>query len=783
MKVQIISDFSNIYKDNYDLLITNLNEYVDGFYEIKKAIYNDKNLIVIVRNKYCFNYLNKMYNDYAKNMIEVYSCSVKKELSKILNRKIPDYITDKDILESNVINIMKNTIDIKGENFENIILKTYLGEEFAFNYFPFLEIVELFKKINFKNLEKVSEKSLITKILKMKIELWKINCDNDYQINILEEFSKNPITLIKNISKYTLINSYPETLIRDCIGEKSNDIIKLNLKTNSMPKIEIEKKKLEKNIKIFLSQRNKKKLDKEGILEEIELVSGNFDIEFYHILSVLENSAVEIDRDILDKAKIKFRDINTMDLKIEEKLSKYSPPKEPSKPIDFNKLDEWINWSRNEYFPYRFWMENNDVYNPNVEKYAVEYGDWIHSNYDNMIAEEHRMVFRSIQNLKPNLIEDEISIIVMIDNFNYKFVPFCKDYFNQHEFSSSMDKEIVTMIPTETKISKKAFFSGEAFNENNKSYYQLCKDWESFFDKNFEYWNDINILDRLDTLNSGIYILNYLSIDKELHKSKSESALPIKKRIENELKAIIDKIIYLSKRTGCESFIKIYFISDHGSTKIFNEQKNNIPSNFYKEKTEEPAYRMISLEDNKFNTYKKSIGNICYDLNRSKYGLKYNYLIAKGYNRFLEPKEGTYIHGGITPEENIVPLLKFEKIKIKHEKPELFLRTEEFRYSTLTTINLTLKNFSNYAIKNIVISILNDNIKSQKKEYYIKNIKENSSVDIKIANVRISKSKNQNNILKICIEYGQLEKQFKYNYEFKMIVKSIQEYKTDLNDL
>lgn len=217
--------------------------------------------------------------------------------------------------------------------------------------------------------------------------------------------------------------------------------------------------------------------------------------------------------------------------------------------------------------------------------------------------------------------------------------------------------------------------------------------------------------------------------------------------------------------------------------KIFGKQQNLIDSEYYKSKSEDCAYRVISLPDNKFHTYKDSIGHLCYVLDRNHYGIKQNYLIAKGYNRFMETDLSFYVHGGITPEENIIPLLKFEHINIKLIPPEILLRNNEFRYSTVSSIHLTIKNHNEYPIDNIEFTIQNSNIRWELGMYILPKVEKESQRDIYLEKVRLLKSSTDKQVLDIKIRFKFLGKDYEQDHEFSINMKSIQENKFNLDDL
>lgn len=782
-KVKIFSDLTNIYHEKYDILITRISEYVDAYSSILEAIYNNKDLVVVVRNRSCVGYLKKMSDRYGNDKIEIEIYSIKQRISDFLEMTIPDYITEDDLAKSKIFEKVEELKHTKGIDFSDLILNSYLGNYFTFNSFPFVKIVDLLKDLDFSQYNDISNNEVLIKVFRNKITQWRESCTKSFERNIIDRFVKDPIKLLEDISKYLLLKNYPRLFVLDVLGKAAEDIEKIGLSDEPFLLDGVDTKEIERNLSLYLKQKVACDLTEYDIKKDIEMVSGLLKTELLYVLELMEKNREIIDFSIIQKVEKKFIIIKDSYPQFEERASRLLSPKNPSCPKSDATLEDWVKWARDEYFPYRFWMEDNEIYNAEVEDYSIQYGDWIYQYYTSLLAGESRMLFRALPYLSDKLKNNKISIIIVIDNFNYKYVSFCKDYFSKFGFLCSLDTELITMVPTDTRTCKKAFFSGEPFDQSNKSYPKLCEELGSLLGKKIEYWHDINMLDMLSDINDGIYMLNYLSIDRELHKSKADSAIPLNSRIKNELTALIDKTINLCNRTGYENDIKIYFVSDHGSTKILKEQKNLIAPEYYIEKTDELSYRMIALDDKRFNTYRKSISNICYVLDKNQYGLQTNYLIAKGYNRFSEPKDGSYIHGGITPEENIVPLLEFEKGQATLIEPDLLLRTTEFRYSVLAKVILTLKNYNKYKLDNLEIIILNQNVRWDQENHFLNKVEGNSIIEIKLDNVRFLRTLESNDAFRIRLKYSYLGKNYENTYEYHISLKSIQENKMDLNDL
>ena len=149
----------------------------------------------------------------------------------------------------------------------------------------------------------------------------------------------------------------------------------------------------------------------------------------------------------------------------------------------------------------------------------------------------------------------------------------------------------------------------------------------------------------------------------------------------------------------------------------------------------------------------------------------------------METNENFYVHGGITPEETIIPFLKFERVNIDVKYPLLVIKENEFRNSVKTNINLEISNANEYEIKHLEVSILNTNIKGTQKDVHIDNIDKLDTINITFNDLRITKNDKYNEKVTLKIKFKLLDKEFEKDYEIPIVIKSMMENKMDLDDL
>ena len=256
----------------------------------------------------------------------------------------------------------------------------------------------------------------------------------------------------------------------------------------------------------------------------------------------------------------------------------------------------------------------------------------------------------------------------------------------------------------------------------------------------------------------------------------------MRSKIKNELNALSREILAFAKRIGYENKLKVYVMSDHGSTSILSSQENLIDQVYYKGRVEKSDHRYVYVADEDMSKLHSNIDRYCYVIDRNRFGTKENYLIAKKYYRFKETDESFYVHGGITPEEQIVPFIRFERVDVKEEALIITLVSNEFRLSVKSKIQMIIKNPNEYAVQDIEISILNSNVRSDSKSVKYEKFDELSVSKVYMDNIRFVKNEGNEELL-LKVTYKFLGKEYEHVYKLPIIVKSVQRNIANFDDI
>ena len=637
-------------------------------------------------------------------------------------------------------------------------------------------LARLCGNISLKGLQD-KNRTVLRKVFQNRLKIYKSKLKGEYERYIFDMFVSNFDELKSDVGVYLLIKEFPRDFKEDILG---HDFCKCmdNLGVAG-PYIEIDNNRADDyrdRFKMYVGRRN---VSPETL---IGWVSGCYRFELDYVLDTIDRQGLQV-KDFIDRLTIKFTPLFDKNPEVKLELENIKPPVELKRPEEDFSIDDWMRWAIDNYLPYRFWLEYNGKHDQNADEYASLFGDYIFENYDALVNNYPGIMYKVLPSVKKELLEKRHTLFVVLDNFNYKFLEYLISRMNRERFVVEAQSPVLSMIPTETAISKRAFFTAEAYNDNGDSYTKIIENWARNLGVEMQYLPNIGVLHDLNNLNKKVYFLNFLKLDSMLHEDQSASAQRIEFRIQKELDALVSEIISMLKQFGKEKDTSVFFIADHGSTRILPEQPNGIDPKYYKDKAQECDYRFIEVKDEDYYKTKMAIGGLCYALDKERYGTSASFFIAKGYNRFIKNDLNGYVHGGITPEEAIVPFVRFSYDADMCKDPEVVLVNDNLRYAVKLKLTFIVKNYNEFPIENVELVIQNGNVKYKKADPVI--IGGLDTGTIELADARITKAmvKKYNEKLFVTVNYNANGRKHSSQIAIEMSIKSAQSGGTDLSDL
>ncbi|MGL5982226.1 MAG: PglZ domain-containing protein, partial [Cetobacterium sp.] len=320
-------------------------------------------------------------------------------------------------------------------------------------------------------------------------------------------------------------------------------------------------------------------------------------------------------------------------------------------------LKEWEEWIINEYFPYKEYLDKENItISKELNEYILKFSDFYYSNYS-YLKNSDKFISNILHDIGEEIREDEVSIILVIDNFNFSLKNILCRFLNEKKIKIAAEKFYFTTIPSETKFGKQALLRLSSLNfKSNWIVSNLTEIKTKFREKNIEYKNKISEINELEMLENMIYVVNYLEIDELLHTDNLKVAGEISDKVEHELEKIsilLESILKKEKKLG------IYIVTDHGSIKTYDKVlkiDNQIINTLTKNSGD--IITEISKQDIAKNKF--ILESFGYILDKEIFLLDKNYYIAKQGIYFKNITGEKYLHGGISPDEICIPFIKIK---------------------------------------------------------------------------------------------------------------------------
>ena len=354
-----------------------------------------------------------------------------------------------------------------------------------------------------------------------------------------------------------------------------------------------------------------------------------------------------------------------------------------------------LEWVTREYSAYHFWLEETDREGLEVSKQSELYSDWLYTQFVNIRSNFQNKVYRILPNIMNICASDKCILVLVVDNFNYKFVGVLTSLLQMQGVRLIQDTPHFSMIPSDTEVSKSCLLSGQAkASEVHADYDSLISnEWPQYFpDKHFVYLKNSLELETLAASTKDIIFVNCTQIDNVLHQDERRLGKRHSVAVEDELRNLVNLVTGFFNRNMLTNNAQIVVCSDHGSTKIPRAVHNEIDQSFFIGKSIETHHRFISISREEYEKLPENIKFQCYFLEAKSFGLSENVLVAKGYYRFKRTDEHFFVHGGLSPEETVVPLLVFDGGHVTLKEPDFRLLQNEFRYLTKASVEIEIVN-------------------------------------------------------------------------------------------
>ncbi len=717
MFVEIVADPAHLEDPTeFECVIAAVPDYVPAIQRIKQAVTTKESLRVLVRDAACTVWLERFAASYSSAVVGYSITTVRALLAERWQTEIPEHITDEAILASGFLEA--DIVPRSGQLYDEIVLEHYWGEFFTFVRFPLRLAGELVDSLDLARWQANQGRPLAMQALQACKDRWQSQTTRRELKKLVRAIFETPGVLRDNLGRYKLLQSYPAQQGQAILGEWYTLFKNLEIDPTSVDLDGINLGDAVQEIQYYLnglSTHIRGQADLEAVLDEM---SGWLPEELEWVVEQLrdKSQALQPTAQLLQHIKARFRPIQDQTETQLAALEAAIPPNYPSDPAENQTVEEWLHWAVQEYLPYRFWLEENDHWDHTVAGYAASYADWFYENYTGYkYQDQDRWVFSLLNHAMQDLKEGCKVLFIVIDNFNFKYVHTLISQFNRRGFRVIGQVEPKwAPVPTTTEVSKWCLVAGETDLQDvqGRNYEDILdKDWRGLFEgRQVTYLSRLGDLKKRRWFGEDLILLNYLPIDTVLHKDERQIGTTHTAEIRSYMETLVEVVTQFAKRARIEQDLIIYIASDHGSTKIPPDVGIALDDKLYRKQAQDRHHRYITVPESRAANPTAYDEAHCYIIHADAFGTHDHYFVAKDYDRFIEIKESIYIHGGLTPEETIVPFCRLVRTKIEALQPTIRLPDNVIRYSVKANLVFVVGNPNDYDITNVELNVVESDL-------------------------------------------------------------------------
>lgn len=775
--IKFLVDINGILDESNYLVVKDNASYVLAYSKIQAALQNKEESSIIIRKRIFQVWFERMCQRLDNTFYLFETITLHSKLAEKWSCDIPVSITDKEINDLKLLEL--DEIPNQNETFNDFILRYFFDSILTKKTFEIEFFQDLINVCNPSKWTIQLTNPTIASIYSDRIELWKSSSDKSIR-RLLDKFLVSVQGFIKEIQLFSVLRFY-RGLARKNIKDYSI-YESLKIPFNRLKKLPDLKDSLVKEIEVELNSWELPS-DVNGVINFIGRCSGMVMEEFLKVEELLKTSPDLITEEVIDNVRSKFlKYIPNLKPRIDFILSSI-PPEMPLEPIIDWSIDEMKEWAIKYYLPYYKWTVQYNKEISIIDKLGTDFSDWYFQHY-----EEARLSSKyNLFNFIPNNFEDlnasgTLDFVIIIDNFPAVFGDILKDIFKDSGYIKKSEDYYFSHIPTITEISKLSLLAGTPDQKviTDASYKRVLEEggWLPFFGKDsFKYYPSIGKLKEESNWEAKVYFINYLLLDELLHKSEQELGSKHKDYIEPNLRILIGALSEIIERNKLKEKARVHIISDHGSTYL-KSQNPLIPQTITStRKWEHYSNRFIELASNDKMNFPPDVVDNSYFLEGSKIGTTNNYIVAKGTKSLFKQHANGWSHGGMQPEEVMVPHMIFVPITVGIIMPYLVLQNDQFRFA-LQNIDLELVNPNDKVIEQVYISIHNSNFESEASTVRIEKVGAKSKNHVQFfGKLNPTKNEFEKQFLKLGIEFEIEGQQFSTETDLKINLKSMIETK------
>jgi len=675
LSVSYIGDLAHTPPDDV-LLVEHDEDYVQVCHVLSHAAMSGAGLKVWVRSKNHFTWLRD-FTEQIGFPAGFREMTARLILADRWNVRVPDWLTDAEVLGNSLLR-MDVGFREQQMGFADCLLTHLLGSAFQSDALGAENLVEVLKALTGAEAKADFRKyPVLHRCLRDKCEQWAQQSREAWVSEACLLLQGDVGALWQWLSLWACLHTYPERLLEYVLTPKQVVFVR-KIPVGAVDDLPLEPSAREQSltqIEVLFEGVREQVTSSEEFRKIVGWTSGRLIQEYRFVSSLLNGNLFSPSKEDVQVVQVKFRSCPGVSGSEMTSLDTCVMPSRPTLlgPEEERTWQEWVQWTTKEYAPYRSWQVRNNHYDEGLERTVARFSEWFVEEYASIHKDPDLSLTHCLSNLSLSGPEGGLSIVLLIDCLPVTFMPLLDAALRNVGFSRHALHYRFAALPTDTKHNKPHLLSGE-WQTTSGDYTAILRtrtvaDWNG---RQVIYLSNLKALSEMEAPQEpAIVVLNFTDGDELLHSDVESKNTTYEEELYRLFARIAESVSRLSKEwAGAKEHFNVHIVTDHGACRILEEEKRSLDSTVVNKLFADEKHRFAAVDDKQMAAVPDNLWELGHRFRQSFTLDDQVFFLPSGHNTVRRAGRAKgYLHGGVTPEEVIVPTATYKLVRADWQIP------------------------------------------------------------------------------------------------------------------
>ena len=453
----------------------------------------------------------------------------------------------------------------------------------------------------------------------------------------------------------------------------------------------------------------------ETLAAALSQMSGLSEAEVMALETMLQRCPAALDARLLTACQRRFAQLPAAAPLLRTWAEQVAPPVPALPDADWT-MEQWLGWATHHYMPYYAWVIRSGQERTHQQACALRYSDWLYQHYPAWLNETHSPLLLSQYQDLHALLEPDCQVVIIwliIDGLTWWQGTLMSEACARHGLHVQAQRPGIAVLPSITSIAKRALVTGQpTIDLTEPSIAEAAR--VKLARSNVPAYVGYSLLGAVATLRTDatvrVCVVLCNTLDSLAHQTTTfTDSAGFRGHLE-ELAQGLHQGHQVCLAQGRRLHVLIG--SDHGSTLLpadalslalpqhVRELDELAEPEFAATAAQRPGTRAAVTEFAQL----PSLDPTCwYALERERFQLDRHYVVPRGYN-YIKRRPAGWTHGGLTPEETLVPLLHLAAERLQVQPIELVVRGT-LRAGQAGSVTVSLRNLNPFPVQELTLLV------------------------------------------------------------------------------